>query len=61
MAWSASASGEKGLAVATDQSDLLGGDLVVVKPSELTPVSHVVLHSVKRHLQQSLWDIVYSY
>ena len=60
VVWRAGSSGEQGLAVATDQSDLLGGDLVVVKPSELSPISHVVLHSVKKKLGQFcqyLWDV----
>ena len=49
VVWRAVAGGrEEGLAVATNQLDLLGGDPVVVKPSELTPVSHVVLHSMGR-------------
>ena len=47
VVWRAGTSGEERLAVATDQSDLLGGDLVVVQPSEVTPVSYVVLHSVE--------------
>ena len=41
---------EEGLAVTTDKLDLLCGNFVIVKPSEVAPVSHVVLHSVERRI-----------